>query len=211
MLTTLLDQLQRSGDGLTAEQNIDAILALTESDNAAVEALFSVLEQTDGGLDAASSAVQNTLRAAGDQATIINPAPTTKGSPRGDNRNGQRPAKSTSTDPSLAEAGSGVRRRAVACQALLLGSCCQSVLDAWSCGRAACWARSASRPQSSLPREFKALRGSSRPRGASTVSPPPGWASPRQPARWSAPQSATDPDRSPAAARARGTSRNGRR
>ncbi|MGO9956274.1 MAG: hypothetical protein ACLP50_09895 [Solirubrobacteraceae bacterium] len=79
VLTTLLRQLEQTGAQLTASEDTDATLALTESDNAAAEALFSVLEASDGGLDGASSAVQNTLRAAGDPSTLINTLPNDQG------------------------------------------------------------------------------------------------------------------------------------
>ncbi len=79
VLTTLLRQLEQTGGRLSASENTDATLALTESDNAAAEALFSVLEASDGGLDGASAAVQSTLRAAGDRSTVINAAPNDQG------------------------------------------------------------------------------------------------------------------------------------
>lgn len=79
VLTTLLRQLEHGGGQLSASENTDATLALTESDNAAAEALFSVLEASDGGVDGASAAVQSTLRAAGDESTLINTAPNDQG------------------------------------------------------------------------------------------------------------------------------------
>ena len=64
---------------LGRERATNAALALEQSDNAAIEALFAQLEQIHGGLIAASAAVQHTLRRAGDPATVINTAPNDQG------------------------------------------------------------------------------------------------------------------------------------
>ena len=79
VLTTLLRQLEHSGGSLDPAGRDDATRALHASDNAAAEALFSRLEASDGGLDGASAAVQDTLRAAGDTATTVNTAPNAGG------------------------------------------------------------------------------------------------------------------------------------
>ena len=72
VLTTLLSGLERSGGQLSSSEGQDATLALQQSDNEAAQALFNVLESTDGGLTGASVAVQDALRGAGDASTDIN-------------------------------------------------------------------------------------------------------------------------------------------
>jgi hypothetical protein len=57
VLTTLLRDDEQTGQRLSAEQRTDATLALVQSDNAAIEALFAALEQLHGGLVSASAAV----------------------------------------------------------------------------------------------------------------------------------------------------------
>jgi hypothetical protein len=79
VLVTLLHDYEGSGQRLSPSENDDATLALEQSDNAAIEALFGVLEQIHGGLVPASAAVQARLRAAGDETTIINTAPNGEG------------------------------------------------------------------------------------------------------------------------------------
>jgi hypothetical protein len=79
VLTTLLRQLEHSGGSLDPAGRDDATRALHASDNAAAEALFSRLEASDGGLNGASTAVQDTLRAAGDSSTTVNTAPNSGG------------------------------------------------------------------------------------------------------------------------------------
>ena len=79
VLVTLLRQLTNSGQALDAAGRDDATRALHASDNSAAEALFARLEQSNGGLDGASSAVQDTLRRAGDTATSVNTAPNASG------------------------------------------------------------------------------------------------------------------------------------
>jgi hypothetical protein len=69
--------LRRSGGKF--DQQALAARALEASDNAAAEALFADLERTQGGLDGASLAVQDTLRNSGDAATTVNTAPNTEG------------------------------------------------------------------------------------------------------------------------------------
>ena len=79
VLVTLLHDYEQSGQVLSPQGHTDAQLALEESDNAAAESLFSLLEQIHGGLDAASAAVQQTLASAGDDQTVVNTAPNTQG------------------------------------------------------------------------------------------------------------------------------------
>ncbi len=79
VLVTLLDQLAKGGQRLDAAGQDDATRALHASDNSAAEALFARLEQLDGGVDGASAAVQDTLRRAGDTATLVNTAPNASG------------------------------------------------------------------------------------------------------------------------------------
>ncbi len=79
VLVTLLADLRRRGQTLSAQDRANAAAALEQSDNAAIEALFGRLEQIHGGLVAASAAVEHVLRKAGDAATIINTAPNSEG------------------------------------------------------------------------------------------------------------------------------------
>lgn len=78
VLVTLMRDLARTGQSLSAEEQSDATLALEQSDNAAADALFGVLEDKHGGLVPASQAVGRTLAAAGD-ATTVNTAPNYEG------------------------------------------------------------------------------------------------------------------------------------
>ncbi len=79
VLTTVLAELEQRNGSLGAQGRDLATRALEASDNSAAEGLFSGLEQSDGGLVAASSAVQGTLRRAGDGDTVINTAPNSGG------------------------------------------------------------------------------------------------------------------------------------
>jgi hypothetical protein len=79
ILVTLLHDYQERGQRLNAEQQGLAASALEQSDNAAIEALFSDLEQIHGGLIPASRAIQVMLRRAGDERTHINTAPNSLG------------------------------------------------------------------------------------------------------------------------------------
>lgn len=79
VLTTLLLSYKQSRQALSAAESTDATLALEQSDNAAIEALFGVLEQIYGGLVPASAAIQRVLRSAGDDTTVINTAPNGEG------------------------------------------------------------------------------------------------------------------------------------
>lgn len=78
VLVTLI--ADRGGvDGLSAQEQEWARAALTESDNDAAKAMFAELESEHGGLEGASDALEQTLRAAGDQTTEINTAPNSGG------------------------------------------------------------------------------------------------------------------------------------
>ena len=79
VLVTLLREDEASRHALGSAEAADAALALEQSDNAAIEDLFARLEQTHGGLLAASRAVQQTLRHAGDEHTAINTIPNDEG------------------------------------------------------------------------------------------------------------------------------------
>jgi hypothetical protein len=79
VLVTLLRDDERRRAGLSPEERTDAALALEQSDNAAIDALFARLEQIHGGLVPASEAMQGVLRAAGDDATTVNTAPNDQG------------------------------------------------------------------------------------------------------------------------------------
>jgi len=79
VLVTLLHDDETSGRALGDAAAAEASLALEQSDNAAVEALFARLEQIHGGLVGASGAVQQALRRAGDRSTVINTAPNDEG------------------------------------------------------------------------------------------------------------------------------------
>lgn len=70
----ILVTLMREGR-LDAEEEGWARAALTASDNEAAAALFARLEAAHGGLHGASTAVEATLRRAGDRATVVATAP----------------------------------------------------------------------------------------------------------------------------------------
>ena len=65
----------RGAGGLTSSQRDLAALAITESDNQAILDLFYDLESMKGGLVGASEYVQDGLRAAGDDRTMVATAP----------------------------------------------------------------------------------------------------------------------------------------
>jgi beta-lactamase class A len=79
VLATLLSTDERLGRTLTRADRQNATLALTESDNAAIESLFSSLEQLHGGLTPASDAVADMFRRAGDPNAVVNTVPNTQG------------------------------------------------------------------------------------------------------------------------------------
>jgi len=79
VIATLLSDYERRNEVLGPEGRTDATLAVEQSDNAAIDALFGQLEQIHGGLIPASEAMQQMLRQAGDETTIINTAPNNEG------------------------------------------------------------------------------------------------------------------------------------
>lgn len=79
VLATLLSDYERRDQSLDPQQRAYAAAALEQSDNAAIEALFGDLETIQGGLIPASAAVQQLLRKAGDEETVINTAPNSEG------------------------------------------------------------------------------------------------------------------------------------
>lgn len=79
VLVTLLRDDERRRSALSEGERADAALAIEQSDNAAIDALFSHLEALRGGLIPASLAIQGLLRAAGDRRTIVNTAPNAYG------------------------------------------------------------------------------------------------------------------------------------
>ena len=79
VLATLLFDYEQNNEAPAPQTRTYAALALEQSDNAAIEALFSELEQIHGGLVPASAAIQQRLRAAGDTTTTINTAPNDEG------------------------------------------------------------------------------------------------------------------------------------
>jgi hypothetical protein len=79
VLVTLLSDYEQGRGSLDAREREDATLALEQSDNAAIDALFARLEQLHGGLVGASLAIQRVLRRSGDKKTIVNTAPNNRG------------------------------------------------------------------------------------------------------------------------------------
>lgn len=79
VVVTLLRDYQRDAGSLDSHERLDATLALEKSDNAAIDALFARLERIHGGLVAASLAMQQVLRKAGDRKTVVNTAPNNRG------------------------------------------------------------------------------------------------------------------------------------
>jgi hypothetical protein len=67
--------LKEQGESLDPEDEAWAESAITASDNAAAAALFGKIEERHGGLDGASSAVGETLHAAGSAGTEVATAP----------------------------------------------------------------------------------------------------------------------------------------
>jgi hypothetical protein len=72
MKVGVLSALLLSQRDLTASQTTLATEAITQSDNAAINALFADLEARTGGLAPASLAIQDLLRRAGDDTTHVN-------------------------------------------------------------------------------------------------------------------------------------------
>ncbi|MHB8531538.1 MAG: serine hydrolase, partial [Solirubrobacteraceae bacterium] len=65
----------RAESSLSATEQTWVRRAITESDNQSILDLFGDLEQSDGGLTGASSAVEEELRQSGDQRTVVATAP----------------------------------------------------------------------------------------------------------------------------------------
>jgi hypothetical protein len=65
----------RGARGLTAQENLLAHSAITESNNESILALFADLEQIEGGLDGASVYIQQLFRQSGDDETVVTTAP----------------------------------------------------------------------------------------------------------------------------------------
>ena len=74
MKVGVLVALLRTGGNLSVDQRLLAKAAITRSDNASVNVLFQNLEQDSGGLEPASGAIEELLREAGDQVTMVNTA-----------------------------------------------------------------------------------------------------------------------------------------
>jgi hypothetical protein len=74
MKVPIIVTLMREG-GLSAEEEALARSAITASDNEAAAALFQSIENTHGGLEGGSLAVQETLTLAGDTSTRVATAP----------------------------------------------------------------------------------------------------------------------------------------
>ena len=79
VLVTLLGDLRRHGEMLSVQDRTNAVAALEQSNNAAIEALFGRLEEIHGGLVPASAAVQQVLREAGDTTTVVSTAANDEG------------------------------------------------------------------------------------------------------------------------------------
>jgi hypothetical protein len=65
----------RGARGLTAQENLLAHSAITESNNESILALFGDLEGIEGGLDGASAYIQQLFRQSGDDETVVTTAP----------------------------------------------------------------------------------------------------------------------------------------
>ena len=79
VIVTLLHDYENRGQVLGPADRNDAALAVEQSDNDAIDALFAELEQIHGGLIPASAAMEQTLRRAGDETTVVNTAPNDEG------------------------------------------------------------------------------------------------------------------------------------
>jgi hypothetical protein len=73
VLVTLLSA--KGAQGLSPTERVWAHAAITESDNQSILDLFGALEELRGGLAGASEAVEEVLRASGDQDTVVATAP----------------------------------------------------------------------------------------------------------------------------------------
>ena len=111
MLVTLLATTSNADRGLDSADRENATLALTESDNAAIEALFSSLEQLRGGLVPASESIQAMFRRAGDTSPSSTRHLTTRDSPPTVSPSGRLGTRSSSIGRSPADASSMPRHR----------------------------------------------------------------------------------------------------
>jgi hypothetical protein len=80
VLVTLMRHLEGRGRTLSPGSLGEATLAIEQSDNAAINSLFAQLEAGEGGgVVAASRAIQDVLRVAGDETTQVNTRPNDDG------------------------------------------------------------------------------------------------------------------------------------
>jgi hypothetical protein len=79
VLVTYERRLIGEGRALSAIDKEDATLAVEESDNVAINAIFARLEQSAHGLVPASEAIEQTLRDSGDRLTTVNTIPNDDG------------------------------------------------------------------------------------------------------------------------------------
>jgi hypothetical protein len=79
VLVTYERRLAEERRVLSAVDREDATLAIEQSDNAAIDAIFDRLERSAGGLVAASEAIETTLRESGDRLTVVNTRPNDEG------------------------------------------------------------------------------------------------------------------------------------
>jgi hypothetical protein len=79
VIVTYLNRLGVAGRTPDEVDDTDIELAIERSDNEAVNAIFSRLETLDGGLVAASEAIERELRSSGDDLTVVNTIPNEDG------------------------------------------------------------------------------------------------------------------------------------
>ena len=79
VIVAYLDRLGVAGHTPDEVDDTDIELAIEQSDNEAVNAIFSRLEGLDGGLVPASEAIERDLRSSGDKLTVVNTIPNENG------------------------------------------------------------------------------------------------------------------------------------
>lgn len=79
VIVAYLNRLSVAGHTPDEVDDTDIELAIEQSDNEAVNAIFSRLETLDGGLVAASEAIERELRSSGDNLTVVNTIPNESG------------------------------------------------------------------------------------------------------------------------------------
>jgi hypothetical protein len=79
VIVTYLNRLSAAGHTPDELDDADIEFAIEQSDNEAVNAIFSRLETLDGGLVAASEAIERELRSSGDDLTVVNTIPNEDG------------------------------------------------------------------------------------------------------------------------------------